>query len=202
LRHGATSRKAAVSSPDEVEFFNVPNLSSRTMGLGSAQPLTEMSTGNLPGVNDGRRVRLTALPPSMSRSSRENVGASTSQLPYEPSRPATGITLRIYTRYVLSLATCYEGVTQLSAFENSYHGGVETQLTGENCVITNFIRFALHLLLLACLHKESEMGGTGGTHGNGKYMQNSCRHTEKTTPFWRPRTRLTANIEMYLTKFL
>jgi hypothetical protein len=35
--------------PDEVNFFNLPNPSSRTMALGSTQPLTEMSTRNLPG---------------------------------------------------------------------------------------------------------------------------------------------------------
>jgi hypothetical protein len=39
----------AGSSPDEVDFFNLPNPSSRTMALGSTQPLTEMSTRNLPG---------------------------------------------------------------------------------------------------------------------------------------------------------
>jgi hypothetical protein len=32
-------------------FFNLPNLSSRTMTLGSTQPLTEMSTKNFPGSN-------------------------------------------------------------------------------------------------------------------------------------------------------
>jgi hypothetical protein len=38
------------SIPDEViGFFNSPNPSSRTMALGSTQPLTEMSTRNLPG---------------------------------------------------------------------------------------------------------------------------------------------------------
>jgi hypothetical protein len=31
------------------EFFNLPNPLSRTMALGSTQPLTEMSTSNLPG---------------------------------------------------------------------------------------------------------------------------------------------------------
>jgi hypothetical protein len=35
------------SSLDEVDFFNLPNSSSRTMALGSTQPLTEMSTRNL-----------------------------------------------------------------------------------------------------------------------------------------------------------
>jgi hypothetical protein len=50
LRHYAISRKVASLIPDGViGFFNWPNLSSRTMTLGSTQPLTEMSTRNLPG---------------------------------------------------------------------------------------------------------------------------------------------------------
>jgi hypothetical protein len=48
LRHYAASRKVAGSIPDEViGFFNWP--SSHTMALGLTQPLTEMSTRNLPG---------------------------------------------------------------------------------------------------------------------------------------------------------
>jgi hypothetical protein len=44
----ATIRNAADSIPDEVTgFFNSPNPTSRTMALGSTQPLTEMSTRNL-----------------------------------------------------------------------------------------------------------------------------------------------------------
>jgi hypothetical protein len=40
----------AGSIPDEViEFFNFLNSSSRVMTLGSTQPLTEMSTRNIPG---------------------------------------------------------------------------------------------------------------------------------------------------------
>jgi hypothetical protein len=35
--------------PDEVDLFNLPNLSKRTMVLGSTLPLTEMSNRNLPG---------------------------------------------------------------------------------------------------------------------------------------------------------
>jgi hypothetical protein len=34
---------------DEMDFFNLPNLSSRPMAMGSTQPLTEMSTRNIPG---------------------------------------------------------------------------------------------------------------------------------------------------------
>jgi hypothetical protein len=37
-----------VRVPDEVDFFNLPNPSSRTVALGLTQPLTEMSTRNLP----------------------------------------------------------------------------------------------------------------------------------------------------------
>jgi hypothetical protein len=52
FRHYATSRKVAGSIPDEVIlffFFISPNPSSRTMALRSIQPLTEMSTTNIPG---------------------------------------------------------------------------------------------------------------------------------------------------------
>jgi hypothetical protein len=38
-----------VRVPDEVNFFNLPNPSSRTMGLGSTHPLTEMSTRKFSG---------------------------------------------------------------------------------------------------------------------------------------------------------
>jgi hypothetical protein len=56
FRHYAKSRKVAGSSPDGVTFFNWPNPSCRTMALGSTQPLTEMSTMNLPGAK-GRPTR-------------------------------------------------------------------------------------------------------------------------------------------------
>jgi hypothetical protein len=41
--------RSPVRVPDEVNFFNLPNPSSRTMALGSTQRLTEMSTRNLHG---------------------------------------------------------------------------------------------------------------------------------------------------------
>jgi hypothetical protein len=50
------ARKVAASSPDEVDFLNLPNPSSPTMALGSTQPLTEMSTRNLTG-GKGRPAR-------------------------------------------------------------------------------------------------------------------------------------------------
>jgi hypothetical protein len=53
------------------------------MALGMTQILTKMSARNLPGVKSGWRVRLTNLPPSVSRMS-ENLGASTSRNPKGP----------------------------------------------------------------------------------------------------------------------
>jgi hypothetical protein len=53
IYHYATSRKVVVSIPDEViGFFNWSNSFSRSMTLGSTQPLTKMSTRNLPGVKE------------------------------------------------------------------------------------------------------------------------------------------------------
>jgi hypothetical protein len=49
-----TSRKAAGSSPEWVDFFNLPNLSRRTMNLASTQPITEMSTRKLSGGVGGK----------------------------------------------------------------------------------------------------------------------------------------------------
>jgi hypothetical protein len=51
----ATRRKVSGSIPDVIGFFNWPNPSSRTRPLGSTQPLTAMSTRNLPG-GKGRPV--------------------------------------------------------------------------------------------------------------------------------------------------
>jgi hypothetical protein len=42
-------RSRARSPMRPLDFFNWPNLSSGTMALRSTQPLSEMSTGNLPG---------------------------------------------------------------------------------------------------------------------------------------------------------
>jgi hypothetical protein len=41
--------RSPVLVPDEVDFFNVPNPSSRTMPMGSTQSVTEMSSRNFPG---------------------------------------------------------------------------------------------------------------------------------------------------------
>jgi hypothetical protein len=62
LRHCATSREVAGSNPDEMDFFFPIYLKGK-------------------GVKGGCRIRLTTLPPSVSRLSRENVGASMSYNP-------------------------------------------------------------------------------------------------------------------------
>jgi hypothetical protein len=41
--------RSPVRVPDEVDFFTLPNPSSRTMALGSTKPLTKMRTRHLPG---------------------------------------------------------------------------------------------------------------------------------------------------------
>jgi hypothetical protein len=51
-------------SDEVIGFFNLPNPSSRTMALGSTQPLTKISTRNLPG-GEGLPVRNVTSPPSV-----------------------------------------------------------------------------------------------------------------------------------------
>jgi hypothetical protein len=62
------------------------------MVLESTQPLTEMSTRNLPGSKGRPARQADNLPPSVSRLSRTCGSLDVSQ-PYESPRPVTGITL-------------------------------------------------------------------------------------------------------------
>jgi hypothetical protein len=54
--------RSPVRVSDEVDFFNLPNHSSRTMALGSTQPLTKISARNLPGVKKRPALRADNLP--------------------------------------------------------------------------------------------------------------------------------------------
>jgi hypothetical protein len=52
-------RSRVISPMRSLDIFNLPNPSSRTMALGLTQPLTEISTWNVPGGGGGGKSRPT-----------------------------------------------------------------------------------------------------------------------------------------------
>jgi hypothetical protein len=92
------------------------NPSSRTMALGSTQPLTKMSTRNLPG-DKGRPVREADNLTAMSR----KCGSLDVSQPFGPSRPVTGIALPLPILLISLFYLCVVlpvGLKQTTVFKN------------------------------------------------------------------------------------
>jgi hypothetical protein len=90
-----------VSIPDVIEFFNLPNRSSRTIALGSTQTLTETSTRNLPGGE----WRLARKADNLTADCLKNMGAAMSHKPV--TQPVTGIDL-FYFFYLFIYFFCLD----------------------------------------------------------------------------------------------
>jgi hypothetical protein len=87
--------KNSVSTDEVIRFLNWPDPFSRTMALGSTQPLTEM-TGIFLGGKWGPAHRAENLTPICEQIVYKNVGASTSDNPMSLQEVFTGMALPIF----------------------------------------------------------------------------------------------------------
>jgi hypothetical protein len=115
------------SNVEIIGFFNLPNPSSRTMALGSTQPLTEMSTRNLPGGKGRPTGRAHNFTVCASRLSRK-CGSLDILQPYGPPWPATGIACRV--RPTTSPPSMNRFSRKCGSLDGSQHYGPPRPVTG------------------------------------------------------------------------
>jgi hypothetical protein len=77
-------------------FLNLPNPSIRIMALGSTQPLTEMSTRNLPGGKGWPERKADNLVAICEPTVLKKCASLDVSQPYELPRPSTGIDLPFF----------------------------------------------------------------------------------------------------------
>jgi hypothetical protein len=107
LRHCATNQKLVGSIPNGViGIFPFHNPSGRNRALEYTQPLTEMSTRNIPGGKGGRYVRLTTLPHPCDDCLKIWI-ASTSWNPQGLPRPVMGLLYLYRVKYFYQFSEIY-----------------------------------------------------------------------------------------------
>jgi hypothetical protein len=101
------------------------------MALGSTQPLTQMSTRNLPGGKKRPAPRADNLASSTSQLSRKCGSLDVSQ-PYWPAQPGKGIAL-----LSLIIFSCVENL--LSLISSSFSSAPQGNLQDSNYIMTHSV---------------------------------------------------------------